>query len=429
MALLLLLALSGCTSPTPAPPGPPEVERPQARDDAPDILIISVDTLRADRLSTWGYARDTSPNLDTLAASAIRFDRAVAPAPWTLPSVTSLFTGLMPTEHGVVSRDWQLPDARETLAERALAAGYETAFFGVNAAFVTGHGLSQGFETWRPHSGLSGRQLNREVLDFLASRADPRPLFLVVHYFEPHCRYNPPRDVADRYLPRAHAPVPLTRERYDAMGDCFKLQREDGTPELDLAIYRARYDAEVREVDRLIGELWGAVSHREPWLGVLADHGEAFWEHGAHGHGSQLYDEQIRVPMLVRPPGGTEARVEAHAISTLWLTAAADAVLAGRPAPDYPALAFSETDYGGAHLRAVVREHDKIIRDRSSGAALRFALQSDAGERSPVSDAGAFGVLEAALETHLAGVEAGTAEPRERGAEEARQLEALGYQE
>ena len=439
----VLLGCSGAGSVAVPPEVPPEVQpelqpelQPAASPiapptaDVPDVVLVSVDTLRADRLSAWGYERDTSPNLDALAASALRFDRAVAPAPWTLPSVTSLFTGRMPSQHGVVSRDWSLSPSALTLAERAREAGYEAAFFGVNAAFVTGHGLDQGFETWQPFSGLSGRQLNRRVLDFLSARDDPRPLFLVVHYFEPHCRYNPPRDVADRYLPdpATHVPQPLDPADYESMGDCFRLQQPDGSPELDRAIYRARYDAEVREVDRLIGELWGAVAAREPWLGVVADHGEAFWEHGAHGHGSQLYDEQIRVPMLVRPPGGVSPVVVPHAVSTLWLTDAAAAAFTAQPAPPYPPVAFSETDYGGVSLRAAQSVHSKLIRDRSAGSDEGLDLADDPAERSPRSGDGAFAALAAALDEQLA-IPAGIAESRDRGDGEAEKLRALGYVE
>lgn len=423
---LLVLCLMACSSAESVEEQP--VTAPVS--DGPDVVIVSIDTLRADRLSTWGYSRETSPTLSKLAASSLRFDRAIAPAPWTLPSVTSLFTGLMPSEHGVVSRDWQLPERHQTLAEQARDAGYETAFFGVNAAFVTGHGLEQGFETWRPYNGLWGRQLNRDVLDFLARRSDPRPLFLVVHYFEPHCRYNPPEDVADRFLPPAeHSPIPLSLERYESMGDCFKLQQADGTPELDLAIYAARYDAEVYEVDRLIGELWDTVRRMDPWLGVVADHGEAFWEHGEVGHGSQLYQEQVRVPMMVRPPGGVTGAVEPRAVSTLWLTHAAAATIAGQPTPPIPEAAFTETDYGGAQLRAVLSGDRVLMRNISENDSQRFDLSRDPKEEAGLTEGGGADELEELLSKHLAGLSAQTADQRPRPPEETEALKTLGYTE
>lgn len=208
--MLLVLGLGCGPSSAPVPEGEPvapPVSTPPAptaalptADARPDIVVFSVDTLRADRLSTWGYARQTSPRLTELAASSRRYTRAYSVSSWTLPSLASLFTVQRPGDHGLTLPDQALNPELQTLAEVALERGYETAFFGVNPRFPQGHGLDQGFETWQVDAGRSGRAVNQEVRAFLEARDDTRPLFLVVHWFEPHCRYRAPRDIADRFV-------------------------------------------------------------------------------------------------------------------------------------------------------------------------------------------------------------------------------------
>ncbi len=410
----LLLA---CSSPTPAP-APPAV-RP------PDLVVVSVDTLRADRLSTWGHSRETSPELTRLAQTAIRYDQAIAPAPWTLPSLASLFTGLFPSGHGVTQPDLGLSPEHTTSAEVLGMLGYETAFFGVNAYLEHDHGLSQGFDTWDAHTGLAGRQLLNRVRDFLAQRDTARPLYLVVHLFEPHCRYRAPQDLHGRFTPEAPSTRLLPRQDYDRMGGCYQLQQDDGSPELDLAVYDARYDEEVLEVDGLIGRLWRMVESLNPWLGVVADHGEAFWEHGDFGHGRQLYQEQIRVPMLIRPVGGVPGRVVPTPTSTLLLAHRLLSAAGVQLEPQETLVALSETEHDGHRLRAVVQEEVKLIEDLATGAVVTHDLGRDPLERSGVPVA-ANAVLEALFAASPPGPAPvpWTADPAQAEA-----LERLGYVE
>lgn len=373
----LLGLLLACGDPPAPVPGPVSQARP------PDLVVVSVDTLRADRLGVWGHDRPTSPALDRLAETSVRYANAVAPAPWTLPSLASLFTGQFPSGHGVISADLALSPDATTAAEILAMLGYETAFFGVNAYLEQGHGLAQGFDTWDVHTGLSGRQLLSRVQAFLAARDPARPLFLVVHFFEPHCRYRAPDDRHGAFSSSGSGPMLATAD-YERMGGCYQLQQADGSPELDLGVYGARYDEEVLEVDALIERLWRSVLPLEPWLAVVADHGEAFWEHGDFGHGRQLFQEQVHVPLLIRPVGGTTGRVVTEPTSTLILAHRLLSTAGVALEPQETLVALSETDHEGVSLRSLVRADVKLVHDRVAGTVTSYDLRSDPTERKPV---------------------------------------------
>ena len=390
-----------------------------------NLVLVTVDTLRADRTSLLGHSAPTTPALEALGAQATVFFRAMAPAPWTLPSVASTWTGLWPREHGVTDRSKALPARAETLAEALQAEGYETAFFGVNAAFVTGHGLAQGFETWRPSTGTAAAQLNRDIAEFLSARTDTRPLFVAVHYFEPHCPYAPPLATASRFVVADGPEEPLPTGALEALGDCYVVRDDTGAPSSDRRLYRARYDGEVAAVDRAIGDLWRLVSDLDPALAVLADHGEAFWEHGVHGHGTQLTQEQVHVPLLWRVPGGEPAQVHAP-VTTLWATQALLALGRGQAVPDPTGPVVSETRYGGRDALAVFSGDGVQHWDRAAGEAWRHDLLSDPGETTRLPPDPRLATL---LEAHAAKAPAVPPDSQDLDAGEAAALEALGYRD
>ena len=381
--LLLLATACGSGAPTPEAPADPVRERQPRR---PDVVVFSIDTLRADHLSTWGYPRQTSPGLTSLAASSRRYSGALAVTSWTLPSLASLFTGLQPASHGLTRPEHALSTEARTLAELAQDAGYETAFFGVNPRFPDGHGLEQGFATWRVHEGMAGRQLNQELRMFLDNRETSQPLLLVVHYFEPHCRYRAPRDVAQRFVGDGLVVDPrlLSPEQYESMGDCFKLQDAQGAPALSLQTYLDAYDAEVAEVDSLVSQAWAWLAPLDPWLVVLGDHGEAFWEHGDFGHGRLLHVEQVQVPLLLRAPGTTAGSTSDAPVSTVWVGQALRAMVQGEELPEEPSEALLETSYGGRRLVALrTRERSVHVDLGRVEDAVAFELVGDPGEQEP----------------------------------------------
>lgn len=249
-----------------------------------NVLLVTLDTTRADALGAWGEAVADTPRLDALAAEGVRFARAATSAPLTLPAHTSLMTGRYPFEHGV--RDnagYYLADGETTLAEALAERGYAT--FAVVGAFVLhgSWGLDQGFAGYDDRIDLpdraSGAVLRAqrdgaEVVERALAMLDAeprRPFFAWVHFYDPHTPYRPPEPFASRY---------------------------PGEP----------YHAEVAYLDSLVGRLFDGLAERglweTTWVVVVGDHGEGLGEHREPDHGIFLYQPTLHVPLIVRAPGG-----------------------------------------------------------------------------------------------------------------------------
>lgn len=270
----------------------------------PNVLLVTIDTLRADHCSGYGYRLPTTPRLDRLGREGTRFAAAYAPMATTAPSHATLLTSLYPLAHRVLKNGHALAAEHETLAEIVRARGYETA--AIVSSFVL-HGkfaLGQGFEVydddfsaarpsmpvrkWQAYAIEEGfdrraaEATSRAVRWLTTGRAKDRPFFLWVHYFDPHSPYDPPRRYRDAFQPAG-----------------------DGRDGLAAAI--AAYDGEVRFTDEAIGWLLDAVDReglRESTLVVAtADHGEGLMQHGHMEHGLMLYEEAVRVPLVLRWPG------------------------------------------------------------------------------------------------------------------------------
>lgn len=290
----------------------------------PDILLISIDTLRADHLGAYGYPLPTSPNLDALAAQATRFEAMRTTAPWTLPAHASMLTGLYPAAHGAqffsnfsflrggVSA--RLDPRFPTLAARLAEQGYATGAFTATTWLTPEFGVVRGFEkideeTSRP----AGETIDRLLSWRHEQRTEEpgRPLFLFAHFFDVH-DYRSPRDFEGRFVDPGY--------RGELAGRAKTLMRNpfDHLGAADLSYATAEYDAALAYVDAEIGRLLAAMredgSFDTTLVVVTADHGEEFWEHGGTGHGFTLYDEQLRVPLIVKPPAGESAGVPTSAV-------------------------------------------------------------------------------------------------------------------
>jgi arylsulfatase A-like enzyme len=278
----------------------------------PHIVFVLLDTLRADALSAYDGDPELMPALNRFAAEALVFRDVLSNAPWTRPSVASLFTGMLPEHHGAVDRMYLLSGEHLTLAEILAGEGYTTAAFVSNFAAVgRDAGFAQGFGDFFELAGETdpyarAEQVNAAVGGWLASRGGgDGPLFLYVHYLDPH----PP------YLSGApDSPRP--------------------------AAARRAYEAEARYLDRSLGgffDMLEAALSEPPIVFVISDHGEEFGEHGSSGHGHSLYDEVIRLPALLRAPGSQPqlipAKLEARDFFDLLLQ------LSRRPALDVVAWA------------------------------------------------------------------------------------------
>lgn len=296
LALLALLATS-CSEPE-APPPVTKAELPRdasfgvARDF--NVLVVTFDTVRADAIGCYGDPRALTPNVDRLASRGVRFARAIAPAPTTLPSHSTLFTGLDPLSHGVHNNGtFRLEDERTTLAEVLRSQGYRTG--AVIGAFVleARYGLAQGFEDYEDELHEDGaakgaahfverdaRTVTDRALAWLAKR-DERPFFLWTHYFDAHLPYLAPEE----YL--------RGKPRRDVRGPW--------DPEAN----RRDYLAEVTYADHELGRLLDALGEQtlaRTLVVFTADHGEGLGEHGEYTHSRLIYEGSLRVPLVFSSP-------------------------------------------------------------------------------------------------------------------------------
>ena len=294
-----------------------------ARAPAPrHLLIVTVDTLRADRLGAYGNRLGLTPNLDRLAAGALRFSTAYAAAPFTLASVAALMTGRYPEELGVLSNPVAVPETFPTLATRLRRHGWRTAAVVSNFILRETCGLGEGFDRYdasfpeveahRPVPERTAAQTTEAALRALEFLRTSRmsSTFLWVHYQDPHGPYTPPPGLRERFL-EAERAAPDGRTLLPALDDERGIggiphyQFEEGQHEA--AWYRAGYDGEVRHVDEQIGRLLAAYAARVPAEEAIvvfaADHGEGLGE-GDYwfAHGERLTDALVRVPLLLRAP-------------------------------------------------------------------------------------------------------------------------------
>ncbi|MEE3331704.1 MAG: sulfatase [Myxococcota bacterium] len=280
----------------------------------PPLILITIDTLRADHLGCYGYPRATSPNIDAFAAEALLFENAYAPMPTTLPSHVSLLTSSLPARHGVLSnfRYLQIPLVTSDDSElRSVAqwlgeAGYQTAAFTSASPLSRGTGIDAGFAHFDapPPFDEGGESIRRDAsetvslaLDWLAT-ADPAvPLFLWVHVFDPHLPYEPPAP-HDTAFGEADRDAQITD--LNARGVARPLHRF-------VANSTNLYDGEIRFTDAEVGRFFGALRERglyEPAVIVLTgDHGEGLHQHGEPGH-DQLWRSTLSVPLIARWPRG-----------------------------------------------------------------------------------------------------------------------------
>ncbi len=306
--------------------------RGPAAADAPNVLFIILDTVRAMSLSVYGYERPTTPNLEAFARAGVRFDYAFSNAPWTLPSHASFFTGRLPIQ---LSAGWLNPldDRDPTIAEALAARGYRTAGFVANTLYGdTEKGLDRGFHHWEDfpvtlgevfrssvlvrdlatrravreplHTfELLGRKKAGEVtggfLDWLAG-TEGDPFFAFLNYFDAHAPYLPSADFERRFR---------TPGLVHPYGEWARLR---GRPQGDSLIpawvqdNQDRYDAAIAEVDAELGRLFAELERRgildRTIVIVSSDHGEQFGEHAVMGHGNSLYLPVLHVPLLIRYP-------------------------------------------------------------------------------------------------------------------------------
>jgi len=271
----------------------PTVYAPQA--DPPRVVLIFIDTLRQDHLSIYGYARETTPNLEAWSKDAAVFDQARSVAPWTLPSTRTMLSGVVPER-------WKDVDA---LPERFAKAGWTTAFIAGNTYLSSNFEIDRG---WGLHRCINWPRAEIEVdrgLEFLAQHAD-RPVFLLVHLMDQHLPYVEPLRWRFRFAGRR--PAALEAD-YFLRSDVMHLGRRLTEPVKQFI--RDRYDNNLAYVDHELARLLAQLDiHGRDTVMLLADHGEEFWDHGGFEHGQSIHEELVHIPMILAGPGISPARVE-----------------------------------------------------------------------------------------------------------------------
>lgn len=312
-ALLLLPVLLTACAEDPLPVRPP------------NIVLITVESLRTDHLSLYGYQRETTPNLDRLAEQAIVFDNAFSVTSWTLASHASLFTGLYPAAHDTLRPRDRLKDSYVTLAEALAESGYQTAGIVSGEYLREQFNLQQGFERYddAPAAARKGAiptnpDMERSIRRFLTEERDPqRPFFLFLYFWDPHYAYAPPEPNDTLFVPEA-ARKPRQRVRFQKG---FELGRHISQEEL--AFVEAQYDGEIRTTDAALQGLFRQLQESGLWedsvVIVTADHGEQFFDHGHLGHKHSLYDEELHVPLLLKLPGRQAGRRDDRLVSLVDL--------------------------------------------------------------------------------------------------------------
>jgi arylsulfatase A-like enzyme len=291
---LALLAVLGCACTHQAPP---------------NVVLIVIDTLRADRLGSYGNPNGMTPFLDGLAARGAVFRNAYSTTSWTCPSVASLLTSRYPSQHRVISFDSRLSDEEVTFAERLAPLHYVAGGFSANFRLLESLGYAQGFNHWfaQVTSGedMRGPELSARALEWLDGawrRTSDQPGLLYLQYMEPHAPYEPVEPYRSRF-----------ERREDGAGDSAALNAKlvglhwwELTP-ADVHLLESLYDGEVAAIDAELQRLFAELERRgfldRSIVIVVGDHGEEFWEHGNLMHGTTLYNETVRVPLIVVAPG------------------------------------------------------------------------------------------------------------------------------
>ena len=298
------------------------------------IIVISLDTLRADHLGCYGYSKPTSPVIDNIAASSVLFSRATAPSNWTLPSHASLFTGLYASRHGVRNEDQRLGDEPMHLVEELRNSGFATAAFTGGGFLDASYGLDRGFDHYESQEDFDhtwGNTLQR-ARSWMTNHAT-EDVFLFLHTYEIHAPYTAPHEYVSR----------MTKQRRIKFGGHIAqlqemMKKGDEVREQDIRNVVIRYDAGIAYTDELLGGFLDRLAEQgldqNLLLIITSDHGEELWDHGSHGHNFNLLGSEVTdVPLIVRMPDGRGAGlVVDDEVSFLdVMPTVLDAAMVGRP--------------------------------------------------------------------------------------------------
>jgi arylsulfatase A-like enzyme len=298
MVAFLVALLAGCSFGPDIPAGDPV---------RPDVIVVSIDTLRADHLSSYGHDRETSPFMDQLAAQGTRFAHARSTSPWTLPAHTTMLSGQLPTTHQVTDDHLSLDSSVAVLPELMKQAGYHTGGSVATLYVSRKFGFERGFDFFDDH-GITSEKINLSgsvtvdkvigsAVDWVEDVPAGEPVFLFLHFYDVHYHYDPPAPFSTMF---DRAPAKSDRKFRNYYSHMKKPLTEAQT-----AHQLAQYDESIRYVDSELEKLHKIMSdagRKTRWV-ITSDHGEEFGERGSWGHAHTLYAEQLRVPLIVSGEG------------------------------------------------------------------------------------------------------------------------------
>lgn len=373
-------------------------------DQSPNIVMILIDTLRADHLGCYGYQRETSPNMDAFAAGAVVFKNAISTSSWTSPAVASFFTGQYPYVMGYEDRAVVLDDKFLCLAEILRASGYATRGV-ISHLYISGDlGFDQGFDTFdeenaQGHGHVSSPSVTDKGIELIDELKDEK-FFLFLHYFDPHCDYilHEPYD----FYPDYAGPL-YSGQKIQDLRDAARDMSAD-----DIRYLNALYDSEIRFTDEHIGRLLDHLKatglYDDALIVIVADHGEEFAGRGNAwiGHTRTVYQELVHVPFMIKLPGAAGACVVDTCVSLLDFmpTVIASAGLKvpagyehdGRAiditgeSENPRSVVITETRRWGTQ-RGVIENGWKLLNDPTARTFRLYNLKVDPGELEDVSEA------------------------------------------
>lgn len=329
--------------------------------EKPNILLISIDTLRADHLSCYGYHRKTTPNIDKLASEGTIYKQHYSTSVWTPPGHASLLTGLYVSEHGVYG-ERRLADNIPTIASVLKLHGYQTAGFVNNSqvgelvGFDKGHDLfvevwkespyknsverilKGGFRRFKGYLGyedMGAKRTNKLFFDWVNNIERDKPFYCFLHYIEPHNPLKPPRPYKNKYLPShamARSPDKIEATKQSTRVDMKKIKKVAHNPLIcyveditlthdEIEFLNALYDGEIAYTDNKIGEIITILKENKLYdntmIIITSDHGEHFGEHGLWSHVASLYREILHIPLIIKYPKGVEYIEEVNGYTQL----------------------------------------------------------------------------------------------------------------
>jgi arylsulfatase A-like enzyme len=425
---VVVLLLAGCgQEDRPQPTNPTRKPAVLADKTWPNVILISIDALRPDHLHCYGYPRETSPRIDQFAAEGALFQNVISSTSWTLPAHACMFTGLADSVHGCTDTDRRLHKDHYTLAERLQDVGYATVGFFSGPYLHPVFALNQGFETYvdctsypeltkqtAESSGtveggaiweamqqdITNPKVLAEVQGWLHQNPR-RPFFMFIHMWDVHFDYIPPPPFDTLFDPDYTGSV--TGERF-----FFNPKINPDMPKRDLEHLLALYDGEIRWTDQHVGQIFDELKTLKLLDGsvviVTSDHGTAFLEHGLKGHRNSLFDEVLRIPLIVRYPPAIAAgqRLPQQVRMMDLLPTVLDLLnlsspkplmgqslaplFAGGMLPREAEPALSELDTWNHRLQSFRRPERKTIFDLEANGGVVYDLLSDPGELAPLPD-------------------------------------------